>query len=178
MITRILSLLIRNYKFAIVGHQICVVRSSDGAGYYVWDFNIRTWFLLYARLLKPLAKPYFCRVVGEYEMPGSSAASVGGGGERRRDSGMTIGQALEATARTAGNKPVDRSDAAAIQAAEARATRTNMVASGGVAAAAQAAADANARVTRDEDKIKLADVLSVIYHHHHHDFPGRWQNRK
>ncbi|CDP08585.1 unnamed protein product [Coffea canephora] len=75
-------------------------------------------------------------------------------------SSITIGEALEAAVLTAGNKPVDYSDAAAIQAAEVRATgRTNIV-PGGVAAAAQSAATRNARVTRDEDKTKLADVLS------------------
>ncbi|KAL3537895.1 hypothetical protein ACH5RR_001261 [Cinchona calisaya] len=75
-------------------------------------------------------------------------------------SSITIGEALEATVLTAGNKPVDYSDAAAIQAAEVRATgRTNIV-PGGVAAAAQSAATRNARVTRDEDKTKLAEILS------------------
>ena len=75
--------------------------------------------------------------------------------------GITIGEALEATALTAGTKPVEWSDAAAIQAAEVRATgRTNIV-PGGVAAAAQSAATLNARATRDEDKTKLADILMV-----------------
>ncbi|KAL2490486.1 Seed maturation protein [Abeliophyllum distichum] len=73
---------------------------------------------------------------------------------------ITIGEALEATALTAGHKPVDYSDAAAIQAAEVRATgRTNIV-PGGVAAAAQSAATRNARMTREEDKTKLGDILS------------------
>jgi len=72
---------------------------------------------------------------------------------------ITIGEALEATALTAGHKPVDFSDAAAIQAAEVRATgRTNIV-PGGVAAAAQSAATRNARMTREEDKTKLGDIL-------------------
>lgn len=76
--------------------------------------------------------------------------------------GITIGEALEATAVTAGTKPVEWSDAAAIQAAEVRATgRTNIV-PGGVAAAAQSAATLNARLTRDEDMTKLADILAVI----------------
>lgn len=75
--------------------------------------------------------------------------------------GITIGEALEATAITAGNKTVEWSDAAAIQAAEVRATgRTNIV-PGGVAAAAQSAATLNARATRDEEKTKLADILAV-----------------
>ncbi|CAJ1976201.1 unnamed protein product [Sphenostylis stenocarpa] len=80
---------------------------------------------------------------------------VGGG-----ISGITIGEALEATVLTAGKKPVEWSDAAAIQAAEVRATgRTNIV-PGGVAAAAQSAATLNARATKDEDKTKLGDVLA------------------
>ncbi|KAL2230617.1 late embryogenesis abundant protein 47 [Sesamum indicum] len=78
--------------------------------------------------------------------------------EQRGD--ITIGEALEATALTAGHRPVDYSDAAAIQAAEVRATgRTNIV-PGGVAAAAQSAATRNARVPRDEDKTKLGEILS------------------
>ncbi|XP_057780280.1 late embryogenesis abundant protein 47-like [Salvia miltiorrhiza] len=73
---------------------------------------------------------------------------------------ITIGEALEATALTAGHRPVDYSDAAAIQAAEVRATgRTNIV-PGGVAAAAQSAATRNARLPRDEDKTKLGEILS------------------
>ncbi|CAI9102467.1 OLC1v1000746C1 [Oldenlandia corymbosa var. corymbosa] len=72
---------------------------------------------------------------------------------------ITIGEALEATVLTAGHRAVDYSDAAAIQAAEVRATgRTNIV-PGGVAAAAQSAATRNARATREEDKTKLAEVL-------------------
>jgi hypothetical protein len=74
---------------------------------------------------------------------------------------VTIGRALEAVAATAGDKPVDQSDAAAVQAAEMCATGASVTAPGGVSAAAQAAADHNARAARDEDKFKLRDVLSV-----------------
>lgn len=81
------------------------------------------------------------------------------------DGGVTIGEALEATALTAGQKPVEWSDAAAIQAAEVRATgRTNIV-PGGVAAAAQSAATLNARTTKEEDKTKLGDILAVHTRH-------------
>lgn len=74
---------------------------------------------------------------------------------------ITIGEALEATVVTAGNRPVDYSDAAAIQAAEVRATgRTNII-PGGVAAAAQSAATRNARLTKEEEKTKLAEILAV-----------------
>lgn len=76
-------------------------------------------------------------------------------------SAITIGEALEAATKTAGNKPVDQSDAAAIQAAEVRASGTNVIAPGGIAASAQSAANHNANVDRDEDKIKLVDVLAV-----------------
>lgn len=83
---------------------------------------------------------------------------------------ITIGEALEATALTAGHRPVDYSDAAAIQAAEVRATgRTNIV-PGGVAAAAQSAATRNARLPNDEEKTKLGEILSVcphlVFHYH------------
>ncbi|KAJ4841108.1 hypothetical protein Tsubulata_003739 [Turnera subulata] len=73
--------------------------------------------------------------------------------------GITIGEALEATALTAGNKPVEWSDAAAIQAAEVRATGRNTIIPGGVAASAQSAATLNARLTNDREKTTIADVL-------------------
>ncbi|XP_031113392.1 late embryogenesis abundant protein D-34 [Ipomoea triloba] len=74
--------------------------------------------------------------------------------------GITIGEALEATAISAGDKPVDQSDAAAIQAAEVRATGLGQILPGGVGADAQRAADINSRTTRDEFKTKIADVLT------------------
>ncbi|XP_057466836.1 late embryogenesis abundant protein D-34-like [Actinidia eriantha] len=98
------------------------------------------------------------QVVGQYYQGVEQTASTVGGAVIQTK--ITIGEALEATARTAGNKPVDQSDAAAIQAAEARATGTHFITPGGVAADAQSAADFNAGLDRDEDKIKLSDVLS------------------
>ncbi|XP_008218178.1 PREDICTED: late embryogenesis abundant protein 47 isoform X2 [Prunus mume] len=99
------------------------------------------------------------QAVGQYSQRAPLAApntiQAGGPGGQ-----ITIGEALEATAMTAGQKPVEWSDAAAIQAAEVRATgRTNIV-PGGVAAAAQSAATLNARATKDEEKTKLADILA------------------
>ncbi|EOA22458.1 hypothetical protein CARUB_v10003106mg [Capsella rubella] len=73
---------------------------------------------------------------------------------------ITIGEALEAAVLTAGNKPVEWSDAAAIQAAEVRATGRTNIMPGGVAASAQSAATLNARVTSEDDKTTLADVLT------------------
>ncbi|XP_010256052.1 PREDICTED: late embryogenesis abundant protein D-34 [Nelumbo nucifera] len=99
------------------------------------------------------------QVVGQYMQPApmqmrSPASAVD------TDDPITIGEALEASAISAGDKPVDQSDAAAIQAAEARASRQNITAPGGIAATAQSAASMNARTMRDEDKIKLGDVLT------------------
>ncbi|XP_050141205.1 late embryogenesis abundant protein D-34-like [Malus sylvestris] len=73
------------------------------------------------------------------------------GGSLDRDA-ITIGEALEVSALTAGNKPIEQSDAAAIQAAEMRATGPNEIAPGGVAAVAQYAASVN---PRDVNKTKL-----------------------
>lgn len=56
---------------------------------------------------------------------------------------LTIGEALEATVQTSGYKPVDRSAAAAIQAAEVRATGSNVITLGGLAATAQSVTPPN-----------------------------------
>ncbi|XVF63098.1 hypothetical protein PTKIN_Ptkin09bG0061500 [Pterospermum kingtungense] len=78
-----------------------------------------------------------------------------------QQSSITIGEALEATAQTAGDKPVDESDAAAIQAAEVRATGSNVITPGGLAATAQSAAAHNAATENShEEKIKLKEVLT------------------
>lgn len=77
-----------------------------------------------------------------------------------QQSAITIGEALEASAQTAGNRPVDQSDAVAIQAAEVRATGGNVITPGGLAAMAQSAAAHNAATDREQDKIKVSDVLS------------------
>ncbi|TVU48311.1 hypothetical protein EJB05_07944, partial [Eragrostis curvula] len=109
------------------------------------------------------------QAVGQYFAPDDAAGGGGGcaragGGERGSAAAdltkVTIGEALEATALAAGDVPVERSDAAAIQAAEARATGLNANIPGGLAAQAQSAAEANEMVARDEDKTTLGDVLA------------------
>ncbi|KAM7485522.1 hypothetical protein LguiA_001531 [Lonicera macranthoides] len=74
---------------------------------------------------------------------------------------ITIGEALEAAKHTAGSKPLDQSDAAAIRAAEVRATGTNNVTPGGLTSPAQLAVSFNAALMKDDEKVKLTDVLSV-----------------
>lgn len=73
---------------------------------------------------------------------------------------ITIGEALEATARAGGGRPIDRADAEAIRAAEMSAHGADVAMPGGLGDQARAAARANAQATRDGDKIKLGDVLS------------------
>ncbi|KAJ0559591.1 putative Late embryogenesis abundant protein, SMP subgroup [Helianthus annuus] len=95
-------------------------------------------------------------VVGQYVHPTSAPVSLKSGGEDL----VTIGEALEAAGLSAAEKPVEQSDAAAIQAAEVRATGRMEVMPGGVAAKAQGAASQNARTMCDEKKTKLGDVLT------------------
>ncbi|KAK9059855.1 hypothetical protein SSX86_020559 [Deinandra increscens subsp. villosa] len=80
-------------------------------------------------------------------------------GDLHQQGAITIGEALEAAARTAGNKTVARSDAAAIQAAEVRATGSSVLIPGSLAAQAQSAATLNTS-TREEDKVKLGEILT------------------
>ncbi|GER55299.1 lipid-transfer protein [Striga asiatica] len=97
-------------------------------------------------------------VVGEYGRP--SDVKMTKPGSVLEAEAITIGEALEATALSAGDKPVDVSDAAAIAAAEVRATGLGHVVPGGVAAEAQSAAAYNLGVTQKEDKAKLGDILA------------------
>ncbi|CAL9750983.1 unnamed protein product [Musa acuminata subsp. burmannicoides] len=102
------------------------------------------------------------QAVGQYVIyRGEGGDDQGGGGcsVAMWTDKVTIGEALEATATTAGDKTVEASDAAAIQAAEATATGVNAVMPGGVAAAAQAAAAANASRDRNDDKTRLGQVV-------------------
>ncbi|KAJ1298705.1 hypothetical protein BS78_01G474400 [Paspalum vaginatum] len=111
------------------------------------------------------------QAVGQYLARDDAAGGAGAAGGATARGGaaaagavdttkVTIGEALEATALAAGDMPVERSDAAAIQAAEARATGLDANVPGGLAAKAQSAAAANAWAPRDEDKATLGDVLA------------------
>jgi hypothetical protein len=80
------------------------------------------------------------------------------------DTKVKIAEALEAAARAVGDQPVERSDAAAIRAAEARAVGPGAAIPGGVAEEAEAAAESNATAARGEDKVTIRDVLMVRTH--------------
>ncbi|XP_004495777.1 late embryogenesis abundant protein D-34 isoform X2 [Cicer arietinum] len=151
-----MSAAMKNERDGIVGHDDVSEVAADG-GVSVTDETDDSGN-------KVISESIGGQVVGQFSQKGAmntmataSLVEETGTGAGR---GITIGEALEATVLTAGNKAVEWSDAAAIQAAEVRATgRTNIV-PGGVAAAAQSAATLNARTTKDEDKTKLADVLA------------------
>lgn len=100
----------------------------------------------------------WCKVVGQSVQVASRQTAAPGAAQQGV---ISVGQALEATIQTAGVKPVDQSDAAAVREAEIRVTGSNVVIQGGYAASAQSAAAYNSGMIRDEDKIKLKDVLAV-----------------
>lgn len=98
------------------------------------------------------------QVVGQYpqQAPAANPPAAASSGEYNYNK-VTIGEAPEVAAWAAGEKPVEQSDATAIQAAEVRAPGLSETLPAGVASAVT-----NLRATRDEDKTKLADVVSVI----------------
>ncbi|KAJ4840004.1 hypothetical protein Tsubulata_016147 [Turnera subulata] len=93
-------------------------------------------------------------VIAQYvapKLPGSTSVEAGD---------YKIGEALEAAALSAPDKPIDQSDAAAIQVAEMRATQSSELSPGGVGSHAQAAANRNRKIMSPENKIKISDVLA------------------
>ena len=85
------------------------------------------------------------QVMAQFTVPGAGTDAV------------TVGEALQAAASEA---PVGLADAAAVQAAETRATGLGRVVPGGVAAGAQKAAGRNMGLDGDEEeKVGLRDVV-------------------
>jgi hypothetical protein len=99
------------------------------------------------------------------EQLGRGGSRDDGAVDETYDTRVKIGEALEGSARAIGDKPVERSHAAAICAAEACAVGGGGAGRGaipgGVAERARAAVAANARAARGEDKVTMADVLTV-----------------
>ncbi|XP_058743710.1 late embryogenesis abundant protein D-34-like [Vicia villosa] len=151
----------KNERDGVVGHDDMSKVAADG-GVSITETNVKGRHVISESIGGQVVEQFSHQNPALNTMtPASLVEEMGvgaaGGGST---GGITIGEALEATVLTAGKKPVEWSDAAAIQAAEVRATgRTNIV-PGGVAAAAQSAATLNARTTKDENKTKLADVLT------------------
>uniref|UniRef100_A0A0E0CUY0 SMP domain-containing protein n=1 Tax=Oryza meridionalis TaxID=40149 RepID=A0A0E0CUY0_9ORYZ len=135
----------RNQKMGVVGHDQAMdataeqgVNVSDtlvpGGGHIVTEF-VAGQVTQFVIDVSPTA-------VGHYVEQDDGAAVVAG----------VAGAAPGAV-------PVERRDAAAIQAAEAKATGMDTYMPGGLAAQAQSAAAANLWTARDADKTKLGDVL-------------------
>lgn len=80
---------------------------------------------------------------------------------------------MEAAAVGAGDRPLEKCDARAIQSAVQRATGAPPTA-GGLAAAAMSAADLNPRCAT-ADKITLADILMVCFSARQHRLPERYR---
>ncbi|GMI66511.1 responsive to abscisic acid 28 [Hibiscus trionum] len=101
------------------------------------------------------------QVIAQYRQPDVSAATTTPA-TLIDPAPITIGEALEVAALSASDKPIDHSDAAAIQAAEMRATGSSEISPGGIASEAQSAAVQNSRTNRFEDRGRdtLSDVLA------------------
>ncbi|TKY49630.1 Late embryogenesis abundant protein D-34 [Spatholobus suberectus] len=100
------------------------------------------------------------QVLGNRVEPHAPVVPTGIGSAAIDGDPITIGDALEAVAISVGDKPVDQNDAAAISAAEIRATGEKKVRSGGVGEMAQAAATLNSHFMRVQDMTKLSDILT------------------
>ncbi|KAK8693916.1 hypothetical protein V6N13_071483 [Hibiscus sabdariffa] len=99
------------------------------------------------------------QVIAEYRKPDVSAATTTPA-TLIDPAPITIGGALEVAALSASDKPIDQSDAAAIQAAEMRATGSSEISPGGIASEAQSAAVRNSQTNRFEDRATLSNVLA------------------
>ncbi|VAI89130.1 unnamed protein product [Triticum turgidum subsp. durum] len=100
------------------------------------------------------------QVVGQYSVADQAMMQQQQQQVEEDASKVTIGEAMEAAALSAGDRPLEEADVAAIRAAETQAQGADTVMPGGLADQAWAAASANAWAERDEDKITVGDVLS------------------
>lgn len=94
------------------------------------QFLLITWDFLNETFWSFILKLGFINILIWFKIGHSSSAAIDG-------DPITIGEALEAAAIAAGNKAVDQNDAAAISAAEIRASGEKSVRSGGVGETAQ-----------------------------------------
>lgn len=100
------------------------------------------------------------QVVAQYAVP---EVATGTPGKTLDPDSISIGEALEAASLSIGDKPVDKSDAAAINAAEMRAMGTDRIQPGGIAATAESAAAVNERTLAEGAKKTISDVLAVTH---------------
>ncbi|MBA0553580.1 hypothetical protein Golob_012751, partial [Gossypium lobatum] len=113
---------------------------------------------LRAITLSPSPSPTIRNI--QWTAPSPSPAAAPTTGDVVDQSGITIGEALEATVLSVGDKPVDQGDAAAIRVAEARAASSRLTQHSGLGTRAQAAATFNDRARCDASE-KLPTVKAV-----------------
>ncbi|KAK4773204.1 hypothetical protein SAY87_028223 [Trapa incisa] len=135
-----------NERAGLVGHR--EVTGVTGEGVNITELHVPGSRII----IESISGQYMKPAQLQREEPAVTAA------ER---STITIGEALEAAALSMSHKPVDQGEVAAIQAAEVRSTGSTEIIHGGLAASAQSAAAHNEQVVREEDKIKLSDILTV-----------------
>ncbi|XWS36311.1 hypothetical protein CRYUN_Cryun20dG0074500 [Craigia yunnanensis] len=137
-----------NERVGLVSHDEADVDGDQGVAAIKSDADGEVW----------VTEAVGAQVVGQYIQPEVSAVTTPA--TFLAPDPITVGEALETAAFSAAFKPIDQSDAAAIQAAEMRATRSNEILPGGIASEAQSAATQNSRAMRFEDQTTLSDVLS------------------
>ncbi|KMT10178.1 hypothetical protein BVRB_5g119390 [Beta vulgaris subsp. vulgaris] len=103
-------------------------------------------------------------VVGQYVEPKFVGVPPTEGATTVNKGGVTIGETLDAVARCAGDQPIDRADAAAIEAAEKRAVGNDLPPGWGLGAEAHHAACWNARAPQEGYMTTIDDVLKDASH--------------
>ncbi|XVE73112.1 hypothetical protein DITRI_Ditri11bG0091400 [Diplodiscus trichospermus] len=137
-----------NERAGLVSHDEADVAGDQGVTVIKSDADDEVW----------VTEAVGGQVVGQYIQPNVSAVTTPA--TFVVPDPITVGEALETAAISAADKPVDQSDAAAIQAAEMIATNSNEAMPGGIASEAQSAATRNSRTMRFEDQANLSEVLS------------------
>ncbi|XP_022727870.1 late embryogenesis abundant protein D-34-like [Durio zibethinus] len=137
-----------NERAGVVSHNDAGVAGDQGVTVIKSDADGEVW----------VPEAVGGQLIGQYIQPEVSAITIPA--TLFAPDPITIGEAFETAAFSAADKPVDQSDAAAIQAAEMRATRSNQILPGGIASEAQSAATRNSRTMLFENQATLSDVLS------------------
>ncbi|XP_021764266.1 late embryogenesis abundant protein D-34-like [Chenopodium quinoa] len=118
-------------------------------------------------------------VVGQYVEPNFTGPSATSPAEQAQErESVTIGEALEAVALSAGDHPVDKADAAAIEAAEKRALGVDTMPHGGLAEEAYNAAAWNAKTLGYEFRTTMDDILRDASDKLSHDKPVTHEDAK
>ncbi|XP_010679056.2 late embryogenesis abundant protein D-34 [Beta vulgaris subsp. vulgaris] len=117
-------------------------------------------------------------VVGQYVEPNFTGVNLTPPAQTPERESVTIGEALEAVALSAGDHAVDSADAAAIEAAEKRALGTDTLPHGSLAEEAHHAAAWNAQILQCEIRTTMDDILRDASDKLPHDRPVTHEDAK